>query len=491
MQRSVQWHFLIKLILYLVMTASFHIAHQEWYALTALLGINHLVVVLDYGPQITGVLFWYLLASTILLLIRQLLDRHAMKHYGVQAPQLLKEISSLVIWIVVLAIVFSQVFHVKLTGLMTASSIVIGVIGFALRNVIADLFLGISIGLERSVKIGDWLEVHGHPPGRVVEMNWRSTTLVTKEELSIVVPNSTLGSRPFRNYSKPKKFFRTMLRITLDHDVTTHQAERIFFSAINQVPECADVPREPEIRIIEYLEQGVLWEVRFWVTDYKAMSTLKQEVHKKMLRNMHFSGVSVPHGSLELISSKESSSRKVRRTQDFTFMRDIELFSVLHDREVEQFVERCQRLLVSAGNPVVRQGDEGDSMYVVREGMMNVVVKGREGKEITVAQIVPGGFFGEMSLLTGAPRTASIVPKVDSVVLEITKEEFRPILESRSELLFRLGEILAERQALNLKKMDDSQEEPDRQGMAKHFLHSMRVFFKLGDAQPGSNRHVT
>ena len=96
--------------------------------------------------------------------------------------------------------------------------------------------------------------------------------------------------------------------------------------------------------------------------------------------------------------------------------------------------------------PVVRTGDQGAALFVVVEGLLRVLRPSVEGDERQVDEMIPGDAFGEFSLLTGAPRHATIVPRGDAVVYEITKDDLEPILKRRPDLAERLSEILAQRQ---------------------------------------------
>ena len=152
-------------------------------------------------------------------------------------------------------ILMALVYDIPVAGFLTTSGIIIAVIGFALRNLISDVFTGIALGLERPLKIGDWIEFDQGEPGRIVEINWRASRLVTADEISVVVPNSQLATAAFRNYSTAK-YWRDKFDIVLPYDITYRQAERILLSAVAQVPDSANIPRKPDVLIGDYLERA-------------------------------------------------------------------------------------------------------------------------------------------------------------------------------------------------------------------------------------------
>ena len=160
-------------------------------------------------------------------------------------PKLLTQMTLMLLIIIAVGIIMVQIYEVPTSGVLTTSGLFIAIIGFALRDMISDLFTGIALGIERPFSVGDWIQVPDGTVGRVVEMNWRSTRLITREEISVVIPNSELAISTFKNFSKPERAWRDEFEILLHQTVTIHQAERILLSAINQVPEIVAVGKQP------------------------------------------------------------------------------------------------------------------------------------------------------------------------------------------------------------------------------------------------------
>ncbi len=221
-------------------------------------------------------LFWFAAAFAAQRWLRVLLWTGIVEaRSGVPAPGLLIDMSAALIYVAALIIVLSFVFDLPVTGLLTTSSIVIAVIGFALRGMISDLFTGVALGVERPFSIGDWVELNDGTVGKVVMMNWRATRLLTKEETTVIISNSELATGRFKNYSTPDRFFRDEIEILLDYSITAWRAERLLKSAIWSVQEVVDVPRESEVRIKEFTESGTVWLVRFWIPDYGSLHRLR------------------------------------------------------------------------------------------------------------------------------------------------------------------------------------------------------------------------
>ena len=147
-------------------------------------------------------------------------NNRARRQSGVPVPKLLTQLAGMAIWITTAIILLAVVYDVLIAGFLTTSGIIIAVICFALWNLIADVFTGIVLGIERPLQIGDWIKFDDEPPGKVVEINWRAARLITMDEVSVVVPNSQLATAAFRNYSQLNEYWRDEFEIVLPYDVT-------------------------------------------------------------------------------------------------------------------------------------------------------------------------------------------------------------------------------------------------------------------------------
>ena len=99
----------------------------------------------------------------------------------------------------------SLLFRQDLSGILTGSGLVLAVLGFAIRNVVADTLSGIALGIEAPFRIGDWVRIENLAQGRVQEIGWRTTRLVTGDSTYVILPNSQISRQRITNFSAPKK----------------------------------------------------------------------------------------------------------------------------------------------------------------------------------------------------------------------------------------------------------------------------------------------
>jgi CRP-like cAMP-binding protein len=134
------------------------------------------------------------------------------------------------------------------------------------------------------------------------------------------------------------------------------------------------------------------------------------------------------------------------RTQLDILLARSDLFGLLDPEELRGLAQNARRCRAAAGTPVVRQGEAGDSLFVVVEGVLEVEVTTEDGRRHRMRLLAPGDMFGEYSLLTGAPRSATVAARTDSLLFEITKGDLVPVLERCPELAAAMSRILAARQ---------------------------------------------
>ena len=191
---------------------------------------------------------------------------------GRPVPRLPKDVTALCVFVVMVVGVLATVFDQSVTGIWATSGVVSIVIGIALRNVILDVFIGLSMHIEKSFRIGDWVMVHQnrretHIVGQVIEINWRTTRLKTTEKNMVVVPNNKMGEAILTNYMQPRPYFRIDLNFMLDYSVSPDRAIRVLMSGVRALADNERILTDPvpEVRLDEALSGGQKYEVRFFI----------------------------------------------------------------------------------------------------------------------------------------------------------------------------------------------------------------------------------
>jgi CRP-like cAMP-binding protein len=130
-------------------------------------------------------------------------------------------------------------------------------------------------------------------------------------------------------------------------------------------------------------------------------------------------------------------------------IRGIDLFRDLDDGAVRSLAEDARAAMFAPGETVIRSGDAGDTMFLVIRGLLSVRL-GANGAETEAARLIPGSFFGEMSLLTGSPRQATVVAVESCELLEIDHDAFHRLLSSHPDVAQKVSVKVMERRRENL-----------------------------------------
>ncbi|MDI3309024.1 MAG: mechanosensitive ion channel family protein [Acetobacteraceae bacterium] len=392
-------------------------------------------------------------------------------------PRLLGDMVRVVLFAAAVLAILMLVFEQSGFGFVTTSSVAVAVIGFALRNIISDVFSGIALGIDHPYRIGDWIETAQGTAGRVVEVSWRATRLVTRDGVAVTVPNGLIAANRLVNYGPAEGRYRVALRVPLDPALPPERARRILLAAAldagRNIPGLA-----PDVVLQEVAEGAAIWMLRFHVPNYGKEAACRDAVATAVLRALQHVGLGIarPARDLHLERARPLPARPRREA----LLRRIELFRGFPAEERAELEQAMRERLVRRGTIIVRQGEPGASLFVLAEGALDVK-REREGAEVMLDRMVPGDVFGEMSLLTGQPRSATVSAATDAVVFEIAREDLDPILRRRPELAEGLAAIMASRQERNAGRgQDPSGPEAAEPAGREDLLGRLRAFFRLG-----------
>ncbi len=412
-------------------------------------GMAKYPAIVMFARKALEVLAWLSGAFLVIRFINQVIWQGIVqRRSGATAPRLLIDLVAGAIWIATAVVVLAQVFELPMTGLVATSSVAIAIVGFAARDMIASLFSGIAINVEHPYRIGDWIEVEPDVVGKVLEISWMTTRTVTRDGIGVIVPNARLATAPFRNYNHPQASWRDIVTVALDPVLPSERVERILLAAMNAVPEVAAMPNKPDVKIESIGDRGVSWQARFWVEDFGAMPETRFAVQKSILKHLHHAGIAFAYTKRDVSLSKAPPLSPSQHDQLKLILARNELFGDLTDSELLDIAQSADSILCRSGDAIVREGDAGASLFVLVEGLLHVF-RSKDGKPNRIDELTPGTVFGEFSLLTGEPRSSTVVPHGDALLFEIGKDAIAPILERRHEVAERLSCILADRRTHN------------------------------------------
>ena len=404
--------------------------------------------ILSATRYLAGVIAWLAAAWFCSRLVDFLLYRAALSALRpTQYPRLLSDLLRGVMFVLAAIAILIFVFGQQATGFITTSSVLIAVTGFALRYIISDVFSGIALNFDHPYRIGDWVEPSPGIVGRVAEITWRTTRLVTRDGAVVVVPNGLIATGRLINYSDPEPTFRVNLRLPLDHRVPVDRAKQVLLAgAISATRSFPNL--RPDVLVQEFGESGVIYIVRFWVPSYAEENTCRDAVASGVFEALRHAGLAAAAPRREIAVSRAELPDGRKRPALTAMLSAIGPFNAFTPAELADLAEHLAECPIKEGGVVVRQGDAGASLFFVAEGALDVRVADKNGAEITVDCLAAGDIFGEISLLTGEARHATIVALTSALLYEVRKDDLAPLLRRRPELGEALAAMMAERQAV-------------------------------------------
>jgi small-conductance mechanosensitive channel/CRP-like cAMP-binding protein len=354
---------------------------------------------------------------------------------------------------VLIALVSLRAAGIEPSSILTTSALLTAVVGFSLQETMGNMFAGLALQIQAPFEVGDWIQFgEGNGTvGKVLEINWRSTKLLTLDEVEIIVPNGTLGKAAISNYTKPSPRIRRSIYVTVVLSTPPRKAQRAIVEALRGSFGVLD---EPPVSVVtqDFNNAGIALWVRFWTDEFQKWGAVEGEARDRIWYALAREGIEMAWPTQELylheVNDEMRAKQRAEKTaKNLAAVRAVDFLAALPPLELEKLARSAETHLYAEGEAIVRKGETADDMYVVQTGKVAVLMPGERGDKREVATLGPGKFFGEMALMTGEPRTADVVAKVDSELLVVSHGAFHATLAAHPELAETVSRVIAERQA--------------------------------------------
>lgn len=401
----------------------------------------------------------------------------------VKVPKLLRDLAKVLLLLVAVLCVMKFVYGRELGALITASGVVAIVLGFALQNLLGDVVAGIALNLEKPFDIGDWVWV-GDTDGEVVEINWRATRLRTRDDNYLIIPNGTITKQNIINFHYPTRLHALKCSVGVEYGAAPNDVKNVLRHAVRRT--AGVVPREPRIRLKQFGDSAINYEVKFWIEDRGASDDVLSDVMTNIWYALRRARMSIPFPIRDVFMHQATGTETVeqrRRADAERALRALELFKPLDNDHIAALAARGRLIRFGRGEAVISRGEAGDSLFLIVSGQASVKLAREGGGEVVAGTLKAGDTFGEMSLLTGAPRNATVVADNDLRVLEIGKDALGPILQESPAVAEALSRLVADRQLATegfFKQQPPAAEAAaTRARYATTVLRNIRDFFRI------------
>lgn len=362
-----------------------------------------------------------------------------------RTPRLLVDIVRLCFIVMGCVLVYSSVWHKDISPLLTTFGVGSLVLGLALQDTLGNLFAGLALVFERPVSVGDWIQV-GDLVGKVQQINWRSVRIVTRELNEITIPNSAIGKDRIINFSSPSRVFGFKVSIGFSYDAAPNVVRDMLTEAALATPGILSTPA-PDPRTLEFGAYAVQYELRVFISGYDDFVAVRNELMTRIWYAARRRGIAIPYPITTLYKtevpyaplsadSEELVARMLSKVPLFTSLTDAELAVLAHEVKIEQY---------GKSEYLMREGEVGESFFLILQGDCTVLVGTQDGRTVPAAILQGGEICGEMSLLAGTARIASVQARSDVRAARISKDALSVLLARRPELVQSFAHYAAER----------------------------------------------
>jgi small-conductance mechanosensitive channel len=414
----------------------------------------------------------------------------ALNAIHIRPPRILRDLLIASAYLVIAFILLSRS-GFDLTGIVATSAVITAVIGFSLADTLGNIMGGMALQMEHTINVGDWVRID-QLEGRVKEIRWRQTSIETRDWDTVVFPNSflmrgrvtLLGHRT----GAPRQH-RQWVYFNVDFRYAPTDVIRIVDTALCAEPiqNVAQVPA-PHCIVVDFKDSYSSYAVRYWLTDMALPDPTDSLVRSRIYSALRRADIRLSIPAQWVLVTEETEKRRERKQgekvgQRVEALKRVELFSKLTPEERRELAARLKVAPFVRGEVLTKQGAEAHWLYIIIEGKAEVQVA-VDGKSEKVASIGEGDFFGEMGMMTGAPRRATVFAQTDMLCYRLDKGAFQEIISRRPEIADDISHVLARRSV----ELEQVREELSDEAMRllkdktqTALLDRIREFFRLGD----------
>jgi small-conductance mechanosensitive channel/CRP-like cAMP-binding protein len=329
-----------------------------------------------------------------------------------------------------------------LDSLLVGSAVITVSIGFALQETLGNFFAGLALRLSRPYALGDFVQV-GDIEGRVDTIDWRQTSVYTFTGDYMILPNSMLAKEAINNYSSPSTLHARDIRVGLHYRHPPNLVINTMKGVLANVESVLPQPA-PEYHVLDFDDSSISYRIRFWINDYAGRFRIDTEVRIGLWYAFNRGGLEIPFPIRTLIQEPVVEDKNVEQT--LGFLKTVDFLEALGEEHLEALAQHARFQLFAGGEKICVQGQPGDCFYIIRSGQVEVTVKDGSGETILNFEMAVGNYFGEMALLTGEPRSATVSAVTDAELLTVSKDDLRGVIVANPEVEKIISNVLAQRQ---------------------------------------------
>jgi small-conductance mechanosensitive channel/CRP-like cAMP-binding protein len=411
---------------------------------------------------------WWLLGARVLVAVMSFTLNHNRRW---REARLFPDLAAAAIYTAAVLVVLISVLALPIGGLVATSGVLAIVLGLALQNTLADVFAGIAFGIEAPFNVGDRISLADKTEGTVVQMNWRSIRILTDGDDVAIVPNSVVAKSDIVNRSIPTRVRSAFIELSCPAASSPERVIDTLQQATLLCPPILPTPRSSAV-LTRLGSTESRYRVDFAVADTQHLSTTKDLLLRHARRQLYYSGLYFPRTAQDIRTPDEGTGRPIRAVPPL--LQDVILFEALETEQLAELAAHMKPRSLEPGEVLFAQGGTEATLFIVVSGILEVSQHTELSGQQTAGFIGGGDYIGEVSLLTGAPYSATATARTHCKLYGLGCHVIKPLLAANSDLYAefdraaRRGLAILNR-VVAIRATDDSA----RQSL----LHRIRAFF--------------
>jgi small-conductance mechanosensitive channel len=343
-------------------------------------------------------------------------------------------------------------------------------LGFGLQNLASNFVSGLTLLIEQPIRVGDFIEID-KLLGTVESISIRSTTVRTLDGVFVIVPNIRFVENNIINWSYRDPRCRLHVPVGVAYGSDTLIVTEALLAAARKDSKVLTDP-SPRVWFKRFGDSALDFELLVWVNQPTESEPIKSSLYFTIDRELRQRNIEVPfpqqdlnirnleqlahlfqrggavdgngkHVPKESLNSRKPAPKASNNLTLRDMLRRISYFEQCNDEELLQLIEYGYRQLFPAEEMVCEEDTPGESFYIILNGSVEIFSKRAEQY---IATLNEGEFFGEMSLLMGIPRSASVRTLQDTVLFVIERNDLQTLLQDHRGLADQIAHQLMERQ---------------------------------------------
>ena len=396
--------------------------------------------------------------------------------------KLLQDLIAGLIYLAAAFAIISYVFDLPVRGLLATSGVVAVILGLALQSSLGDVFSGVVLNFSRPYLPGDWVNIDGGTEGRVIEMNWRATHVLTGKRDLAIVPNSTIAKSKIVNVSSPSGIHGITVTLHLDPRTPPSTGSELLKNAMLNCRLIVAAPA-PTVVVKSLTGSSTEFEVTFFVEELASSAKAQSELFDLIFRHLASAGVELASPPSQPVPDRAGDGSQMTEPAAERVLRLVPIFATLTVDERKSIAAKLKSASYDRGDVVLEPGRVLNALFIVGRGVLSVTREEDEG-DVELVRLGPADHFGEIGMLTGAPSTTKITALMPALVYELAKEDLAPVLEARPDVAHELSCALAQLQTdLRLTASSELDETVPTNSLTAWFSERLHRLYDVANAR--------